>query len=506
MKLIATIVVLGLFCVAPTHSVTSTRNGRTLPTLSMAKTSPVMPNNDVKTSFLRDNAMLSTITSRIHLTFDQAKTICGGTVERGGAICGGIVKRGAVVLSKVSKATMKYKSSVITTIVSIIVLYLVKCVLTRLQEPAPKPKKAFPIATDDNFLVSPKKFYYYAETYGDEPTKPSESFIEAPSTIVPPAPPVAPTYTPPSPETVKQVEDILNRSKIKEKKWSPNVMAIGGAIPKPKPKPKGLFSKVIKKTTEIAEAVDPAEAVELTVDPAYQALMEEENASFSFEDNGKERDSKKNAQKATAPVIEIAPSIGDATVEILMNAPADAVEVAVYALETAIVEVEREAGVRTSDTVEGEVASETNETPAREDDDQRLPVVDRSVTTVETAAGSEEGSESNAVIVSDEGSAGALFAGVVAGIVMGPTVGIALAVTSAVAASKDNDSGEAIRGVGKNVMGAVQFIDKVNKKRGEGSGGMREKDVDEIVDAPAALSDTEDTAQEPATQTNSPIE
>ena len=34
-----------------------------------------------------------------------------------------------------------------------------------------------------------------------------------------------------------------------------------------------------------------------------------------------------------------------------MNAPADAVEVAVYALETAIVEVEREAGVRTSDTV-----------------------------------------------------------------------------------------------------------------------------------------------------------
>merc|ERR1711968_270165 len=67
------------------------------------------------------------------------------------------------------------------------------------------------------------------------------------------------------------------------------------------------------------------------------------------------------------------------------------------------------------------------------------------------------------VIVSDAGTAGALFVGTLSAAVLGPTIGTAVAFTSLLTGTKDNDLGEAIRGAGNNVISSVNFIGKLLK-------------------------------------------
>ena len=171
--------------------------------------------------------------------------------------------------------------------------------------PKVEPRVRSTVAYDDD--AGSKKFYYYGETYADSPgsAKPSETFVKASSTVFPTLKvsevPVVPAVV--SDRTTKQVEEILKRSKTlasieAAKKWTPAVMVAESVIQKPITPP-SVTAKALsfaKNIISIPSSInndsveEPVQkAISTTIEPGmYQAiakLLEEEDSSFSFDDD-----------------------------------------------------------------------------------------------------------------------------------------------------------------------------------------------------------------------------
>ncbi len=58
----------------------------------------------------------------------------------------------------------------------------------------------------------------------------------------------------------------------------------------------------------------------------------------------------------------------------------------------------------------------------------------------------------------------AVTGGILGFVLGGPVIGLILAAVTSYVAKKDNDSGEALRGIGKTVIESYNFINKLNSK------------------------------------------